>query len=70
MTEFKNLKVAILHDCLNQQGGAERVLKTFLEIFPSADLYTLIFDEKKFPEFSKNLKQTSFLNFSAARRNH
>ena len=30
------LKVAICHDYLNQMGGAERVLKVFLDMFPDA----------------------------------
>lgn len=39
-TKLKNLKVAIIHDSLIEAGGAERVIKTFLKIFPQADLYT------------------------------
>lgn len=64
------MKVAILHDYLNQNGGAERVLRVFLEIFPAADLFTLIYDKNKFPEFSKQIKKTSFLDMPLARKNH
>jgi glycosyltransferase involved in cell wall biosynthesis/GT2 family glycosyltransferase len=35
-------RVAIVHDYLTQYGGAERVLEMLLEIYPGADLYTLV----------------------------
>ncbi|MBI2278479.1 MAG: glycosyltransferase [Candidatus Brennerbacteria bacterium] len=38
------MRVAILHDYLNQYGGAERVLEVFLGMFPKADLFTLLYD--------------------------
>ncbi|MCX6763083.1 MAG: glycosyltransferase [Candidatus Moranbacteria bacterium] len=41
------LKVALVHDFLNQYGGAERVLKALTEIFPEAPIYTLLYDPKK-----------------------
>jgi glycosyltransferase involved in cell wall biosynthesis len=65
------VKVAILHDYLNQFGGAERVLITLLEIFPNADLYTLLYDKKKtFGFFEKNIKKTSFLDVPFVRARH
>jgi glycosyltransferase involved in cell wall biosynthesis len=66
------MKVAILHDYLNQFGGAERVLETILEIFPDADLYTLLYDrEKTFGIFERNLVGTSILNrFSIVKQKH
>ncbi len=65
------MKVAILHDYLNQFGGAERVLIALLEVFPSADLYTLLYDEKKtFGFFKKNIKGTSFLDIPFVRARH
>lgn len=39
------MKVAILHEMLVKLWGAEKVVETFLEIFPWADLFTLIYDE-------------------------
>jgi len=45
------MKVAILHEMLVKFGGAEKVLENFLEIFPEADLFTLIYDEKKMWKF-------------------
>jgi glycosyltransferase involved in cell wall biosynthesis len=37
------VKVAIVHDWLNQMGGAEAVLEALVEIFPGAPVYTSIF---------------------------
>jgi hypothetical protein len=34
------MKTAIVHDCLKELGGAERVLKTLCEMFPDAPIYT------------------------------
>ncbi|MCT4617477.1 MAG: glycosyltransferase [Candidatus Gracilibacteria bacterium] len=41
------MKVAILHEMLVKLGGAEKVVEALLEAFPKADLFTLIYDEKK-----------------------
>ncbi|MBI5147601.1 MAG: glycosyltransferase [Parcubacteria group bacterium] len=58
------MKVAIVHDYLNQYGGMERVLESFLQIFPDADLYALFYDEKGTAgRFSNHVVKTSFLNF-------
>jgi len=65
------MRVAVLHDYLNQFGGAERVLKEILEIFPEADLYTLLYDQKKtFGWFEKNFKKSSFLDKPLIRGKH
>ncbi len=65
------MRVAILHDYLNQFGGAERVLMALLEIFPKADLYTLLYDEKRvFGFFKENLKRTSILDIPFIRAHH
>jgi len=37
------VKVALIHDWLLERRGGERVLEAFCELFPNADLYTLIF---------------------------
>lgn len=41
------MKVALIHDHLTQLGGAERVLKIFTELFPSAPVFTLVYDKKR-----------------------
>jgi glycosyltransferase involved in cell wall biosynthesis len=38
------MKVALVHDYLNQMGGAERVVLALHEIFPEAPIYTSIYD--------------------------
>jgi len=41
------MKIAILHEMLIKLWGAEKVVEALLEAFPEADLFTLIYDEKK-----------------------
>ncbi|MBI5037094.1 MAG: glycosyltransferase [Candidatus Kerfeldbacteria bacterium] len=41
------MKLALVHDHLNQLGGAERVLRSLVELYPDAPLYTLIYDAAK-----------------------
>jgi len=43
------MKVALIHDHLAQDGGAEKVLKVLAEMFPTAPIYTLLY-EKKYTE--------------------
>jgi glycosyltransferase involved in cell wall biosynthesis len=40
------MKVALIHDHLAQEGGAEKVLKILTEMFPEAPIYTLLYDKK------------------------
>jgi glycosyltransferase involved in cell wall biosynthesis len=42
-----SMKVAIVHELLTRRGGAEKVAKVLAEMFPSAPIYTLIYDEAK-----------------------
>ncbi len=44
---INKLKVALIHDFLNQYGGAERVLLALHEIFPEAPIYTMLYDPSK-----------------------
>jgi glycosyltransferase involved in cell wall biosynthesis len=48
------LQVALVHDFLNQYGGAERVLLTLHELYPAAPIYTLLYDPKKMRGKFKN----------------
>ncbi len=47
------MKVAIIHDHLAQQGGAEKVLEVLAEMFPEAPIYVLLYKQsnidKHFP---------------------
>jgi glycosyltransferase involved in cell wall biosynthesis len=56
------MRVALVHDYLNQYGGAERVLEAFGQIFPQAPIYTLLYDrERTGRAFEGRRIQTSFL---------
>lgn len=56
------MRVALVHDYLNQYGGAERVLKALCEIFPYAPIYTLVYSEKlTLGAFKDRRVHTSFL---------
>ena len=44
-----SLRVAIVHDWLNQQGGAEGVLETLVEMFPGAPIHTSIYSPQAMP---------------------
>jgi glycosyltransferase involved in cell wall biosynthesis len=48
------MKVAIVHDYLNQRGGAERVLECFIDLFPNAPIYTIISDLSIMPDKIRN----------------
>jgi len=41
-----NMKTALIHDHLAQDGGAEKVLQTFLEMYTEAPIFTLLYDKK------------------------
>lgn len=56
------MKVALVHDWLVNYGGAEDVVSAILEIYPEADIYTLVHDKKKMKgRFEKNKIFTSRL---------
>ena len=42
MPELAKVKVALVHDWLTGMRGGERCLEVFAELFPTADLYTLL----------------------------
>lgn len=55
--------VAIVHDYLNQRGGAERVVLEMAKIWPSAPIYTSLFrPDSTFPEFREHDVRTSPLD--------
>lgn len=66
------MKVALVHDYLIRFGGAERVFLNLKKIFPKADIFTLLYDEKKMGKyFPDNQINTSFLqNFPFSRKYH
>ena len=56
------MKVALVHEFLNQYGGGERMLEAISEIFPDAPIYTLLYNpEKMHGRFANKKIITSFL---------
>lgn len=57
------MKVAIVHDWLNQMGGAEGVLEVLMDMYPGAPLYTSIYWREGMPDAYKQWDiRTSFLD--------
>jgi glycosyltransferase involved in cell wall biosynthesis len=56
------MKLALVHDYLNQAGGAERVVECLHEAFPSSPVYTSIYDKKRMPDIFRAMDiRTSFM---------
>jgi glycosyltransferase involved in cell wall biosynthesis len=56
------MRVAIVHDWLNQFGGGEVVLEALHELFPEAPIYTTLYDADVMPERYRTWDiRTSFL---------
>lgn len=55
-------RIALIHDHLGQDGGAERVLAVLQSMYPDAPTYTLIYDKARAnPAFMHKDIRTSFL---------
>lgn len=49
------MKIAIVHDWLNQKvGGGENVVFELAELYPQADIFTLVYNPKKFDQYLAN----------------
>ncbi|NCO79710.1 glycosyltransferase family 4 protein [Candidatus Falkowbacteria bacterium CG_4_9_14_3_um_filter_38_19] len=48
------MRVALVHDHLAQDGGAEKVLKVLADLFPQAPIYTLLCEKKNIDKYYKN----------------
>lgn len=56
------MKLALVHDHLAQDGGAEKVLKALQEMFPEAPTFCMVHDQAKAnPFFSQRDIRTSFI---------
>lgn len=65
------MKVAVVHDYLNQFGGAERCVAAMLEAFPNADLYASFYvPEDTFDAFRRIKVHTSFMQHIPGIRRH
>lgn len=58
----KQPTVALVHDWLNQLGGAENVLEALAALFPQAPVYTSMYDPERMPEAYRRWDiRTSFM---------
>jgi glycosyltransferase involved in cell wall biosynthesis len=55
------MNIALVHDYLIQDGGAERVLQAFHDIWPEAPVFVLLHDRRKMPQMTGWDVRTSFL---------
>jgi len=55
------MRVALIHDYLSQDGGAERVLKALHEMWPEAPVFVLFHDKEKIPYINPDKIQESAL---------
>lgn len=55
------MKIALVHDYLTQKGGAERVFELLCSHFPSADIFTSLYDPKRTIELGDRRVQTTIL---------
>ncbi len=67
---LSQLKVALVHDYLNQMGGAEKVVEVFHALFPTAPIYTSVYDRSVMPpSFASMDVRTSFMQRITPRLN-
>jgi glycosyltransferase involved in cell wall biosynthesis len=57
----QKLKVALVHDYLTQRGGAERVFELLCKFFPTADVFTSVYDPQHTINLNDRLVQTTYL---------
>jgi glycosyltransferase involved in cell wall biosynthesis len=56
------MRVALVHDYLNQMGGAERVLLALHDLYPQAPIYTSIYDRHRVDQRFRQMDiRTSFM---------
>jgi len=56
-----SMKVALVHDYLSQDGGAERVLKALTEVWPEAPVFVLFYDKERVKGFENTEVRESFI---------
>ena len=62
MNYYIRMKVAIVHDWLVNYGGAERVVEQMMALYPDADIYTLVYDKKRWKGISHRKKSIHHLS--------
>lgn len=66
------MRVALVHDWLNQVGGAENVLIALKEIFPDAPVFTSIYDRERMPAVMRgwDIRTSALDRIPGIYRNH
>lgn len=65
------MRVAIVHDYLNQYGGAERVLERLHDLYPHAPVYTSLYDPDAMPATYRTWDiRTSFMQHLPGWKTH
>jgi glycosyltransferase involved in cell wall biosynthesis len=55
------MRIALVHDYLTQRGGAERVFELLCKYFPSADIFTSVYDPGRTIDLGERLVHTTVL---------
>src|SRR5882672_8354400 len=65
-------RVALVHDYLNQWGGAERVLEELHAIWPDAPIYASMYDRERMPAAYRDwpIRTTFMQGLPGVLRNH
>src|SRR5689334_8642437 len=71
-TTGREPRVAIVHDYLNQHGGAERVLEELHAIWPEAPIFVSIYDRERMPAAYRDwpIRPTFMQRLPGILRNH
>lgn len=66
------MRIALIHDYLSHFGGAERVLKALMDLFPHAPVYTLVYDPKRLqmPIQERRLRTSFLQKMPGTQRSH
>ncbi len=64
------MKIALVHDYLTQQGGAERVFELLCQRYPAADIYTSLYDPSNTIDLGDRPVQTTYLQRIPGVRKH
>ncbi|MCX6780695.1 MAG: glycosyltransferase [Candidatus Magasanikbacteria bacterium] len=65
------MKIALVHDFLSQNGGAEQVLKVLHEMYPDAPIFTLFAERERFPFLkSADIRESVLAHFPGVYRHY
>ena len=65
------MKIAIVHEWLTTMGGADRVVQVIHDIFPSAPIFTLVYNQQTMPDAFRSMDiRPSFIQRLPFARSH